>query len=142
MLSVPIFPDDDFVQTFNKISPHLVFETKEHVARFIFEADERDDICDRILDLFEDELDPDQSGMLMELIDDTFNAFSKTLSKAYNKHTGGVANPSNAISKRAIKTIMPHLNSKMRVVCASFAECVFAVRDEENYVEPPRPNPI
>lgn len=140
--NLTILPDDEFLVAYKKIAPRLVFKTTDEVRIFIFDEDARDDISDGITNLFEDELDSDQLNILQELIDNTFQAFSKALLKAFRKHSGNASNPYSAISIQALETIMPHLNNKMSVASAWFAECTFAVRDEGIYDEPPRPNPI
>ena len=140
LTNVPVLPDDDFITAFHMIAPLLEFKTTEQVGRFLFVEEERQILSDDILDLFENDLAVDQMDALMNLIDSTFDALSKTGLKEYKKLSGGLSSPYHAKCQRALETIMADLNDRMRIVCACFAEGVFAVRDEEYYDEPPRPS--
>lgn len=101
LLHVPVLQDDDFVSTFQKIAPYLVFDTTEKVHDFLFKQSGLD-ISEEIVDSL-DFLHCDEQNALVDLINATFETIREKYEIEYNMLAGGLVSPRHAVSQRALK---------------------------------------
>ena len=126
-LDMPLIPDDDFIRTFEKIAPYLVFDTTEKVHDFIFKQSGID-ISEEIADSLHN-LNCDEQNALIDMINATFENIREKHETEYKILADGLITPRHATSQRALQKVMGNLNAAMRIACDSFTEGVFAVRD-------------